>query len=76
MGLHGLEQGHLYFLLYYCFQTGCGIHPTSYAMGALSPGVKQAGREADHSPSSDGVENSGATPPFPIIGDNFTYYLL
>jgi hypothetical protein len=33
-------------------QTGSGVHPTSYLMGtgALSPGVKRPGREADHSP--------------------------
>jgi hypothetical protein len=34
------------------FQTGSGVHPTSYPMGtgALSPGVKRLGREADQSP--------------------------
>jgi hypothetical protein len=33
-------------------QTGFGAHPASYPVGtgALSPGVKQPGREADHSP--------------------------
>jgi hypothetical protein len=32
------------------FQTGSGVHPTSYQMGtgALSPGVKRPGPEADH----------------------------
>jgi hypothetical protein len=33
-------------------QTGSRAHPASYTMdpGALSPGVKRPGREADHSP--------------------------
>jgi hypothetical protein len=32
-------------------QTGCGAHPVSHPVdvGALFPGVKQPGREADHS---------------------------
>jgi hypothetical protein len=32
-------------------ETGSGVHPTSYPVGtgALSPGVKRQGREADHS---------------------------
>jgi hypothetical protein len=31
---------------------GCGVHPASYPVGtgALSPGLKRPGREADHSP--------------------------
>jgi hypothetical protein len=34
------------------YQTGLEVHPTSYPMGtgALPPGVKRQGREADHSP--------------------------
>jgi hypothetical protein len=33
--------------------------------GALSPGVKQMGREADHSPpTSAEIKNGGAIPPF------------
>jgi hypothetical protein len=38
----------------YVVQTGYGVHPTSYLMstGDLSPGVKRAAREADHSPSA------------------------
>jgi hypothetical protein len=36
------------------FQNGSGAHPASYPMGngALYPGVKRPGCEADHSPSS------------------------
>jgi hypothetical protein len=35
-----------------------------YVLGALSPGVKQPGREADHSPPSiAGLKNGGAIPP-------------
>jgi hypothetical protein len=39
-------------LLSQIVQTGSGFHQTSYPMvpGALSPGVKRPGREADHSP--------------------------
>jgi hypothetical protein len=43
-----------------------GPHPASYPLGtgALSPGVKRLGREADHSPpSSAEIENGGAIPP-------------
>jgi hypothetical protein len=38
--------------LFSTFQTGCGAHPASYprGTGALSLGVKQPDREADHSP--------------------------
>jgi hypothetical protein len=42
--------------------------PGSYPMGtgALSPGIKRSGREADHSPpSSSKVKNGGAIPPLP-----------
>jgi hypothetical protein len=40
------------FLFLYVVQTGSGAHPASYPMGtgAVSPGVKRPGREADHSP--------------------------
>jgi len=46
-------------------QASFGAHPTSYPMGtgALSPGVKRLGREADHSPLSS-VEH-GTIPPLP-----------
>jgi hypothetical protein len=38
--------------LIHVVQTGPGVHPTSYQLGtgALSPGVKRKGREADRSP--------------------------
>jgi hypothetical protein len=40
------------FLLLHAVQNGSEIHPASYPMGtgALSPGVKRQGREANHSP--------------------------
>jgi hypothetical protein len=41
------------FSLLQVVHTGSGAQPTSYPMGitgALSPGVKRQGREADHSP--------------------------
>jgi len=47
--------------LLHCIQTDSGVHPASYSMGtgALSPGVKQPGHEADHSPlPSDEVKNA------------------
>jgi hypothetical protein len=53
--------------------------------GALFPGIKQQGCEADHSPpSSTNVKNCGAIPPFPIFMpwclikqmDKFTLYLM
>jgi hypothetical protein len=40
--------------------------PMQWVRGALSPGVKRPGREADHSPpSSAEVKNGGAIPPLP-----------
>jgi hypothetical protein len=38
-------------------QTSSEVHPTSYPMGngALSPGIKRPGREADHSPPDSAV---------------------
>jgi hypothetical protein len=56
-------------------------------LGALSPGVKRPGREADLSPQSSAeVENGGATPSLPHMSSwygtqlvehrgNFTFYL-
>jgi hypothetical protein len=44
------------------------VHPVSYPMdtGALSPGVKRPGREANHSPLSNvELKNGGAIPQFP-----------
>jgi hypothetical protein len=41
------------FSLLHVVQTGSGVHPTSYPMGiggGSFPGVKQQGREPDHSP--------------------------
>jgi hypothetical protein len=40
------------FPLHHRVQTGSGAHPVSYPMGTVGsfPGVKRAGREADHSP--------------------------
>jgi hypothetical protein len=53
------------FSLHYCVQTGSGAHPASYTMGmgggAVTPGAKRPGREADHSPS--GFRMRGATSP-------------
>jgi hypothetical protein len=51
-------------------QTGLG--PTQpfiqWVPGALPPGVKRQGREADHSPPSSAEVNSGGgIPPFPHI---------
>jgi hypothetical protein len=54
--------------------------------GAIFPGLKPPGREADHSPSSAEVKNSGAIPPLPhrfschstsLINhrDNFTFFI-
>jgi hypothetical protein len=51
-------------------QTGSGVHPTSYPMdtGGSFPGLKQPGREADHSaPASAEVKkmwNYTYTPPY------------
>jgi hypothetical protein len=54
--------------LLYSVQAGSGAHPASYPMGigAISPGVKRQGREADHSPPSNVVvRNCGAITPLP-----------
>jgi hypothetical protein len=61
------------FSLLYVVQTGSGIHPTSYPMvpGALSPGVKRPGCEADLSPpNSAEVKNMWiytSTPPYAFM---------
>jgi hypothetical protein len=46
---------HLNFSLLHVVQAGSGVQPASCPMGtgALSPGVKRQGREADHSPPSN-----------------------
>jgi hypothetical protein len=50
-------------------QAGSGPHPAPYPIGLRGLyilGVKQQGREADHSlPSSTEVKNDGAMPPLP-----------
>jgi hypothetical protein len=54
-------------------QAGSGAHPASYPMGtgALSPGVKRSGREADHStPTSAEVKKTWvytSTPPYAFM---------
>jgi hypothetical protein len=54
-------------------QTGSGVHSTSYPMGtgALSPGVKRQGLEADHSlPTSAEVKKMwiyAFTPPYTFM---------
>jgi hypothetical protein len=57
------------FFSFHVVQTGSGVQPASYRVGAgstLSPGVKRPGSEADHSPpSSAEVKNGGAISPFP-----------
>jgi hypothetical protein len=55
------------FSLLHSVQTDSGAHPVSYLIGtgALSPGIKWLGREADHSPPSAEVKNGGAIPPLP-----------
>jgi hypothetical protein len=58
------------FSVLHSVHTGSGDHPASYRVGAgaLYPGVKRPGREADHSPSpSDEVENGGSIPPLPNV---------
>jgi hypothetical protein len=55
-------------------QTGSGVHPTSYSMGtggAISPGVKRPGREADHSPPANAEVKKmwiyTSTPPYTFM---------
>jgi hypothetical protein len=72
-------------------QTGSATHPDSYPIGtgggeALSPGVKQPGRETDQTPpSSAEVKMCDVIPPHPIRlhalclvkdRDNFTLTLI
>jgi hypothetical protein len=76
----------LVIFLRYRVQTGSRTHPDSYPIstGALYPGVKQVGREADHSlPYSVEVKNEWGytfTHPYVFMAwclvkprDNFTY---
>jgi hypothetical protein len=47
--------------LLHVFQTGSGVHPTSYPMGtrgSFSQGVKRPGREADQSPPANNNNNN------------------
>jgi hypothetical protein len=56
------------FPLFHSIQTGSGANTASYpvGIGALSPGVKRSGHEADNSPpSSAEVKNGGAIPSLP-----------
>jgi hypothetical protein len=54
-------------------QTGSGVHPTSYTMGTVDsfPGVKQPGREADHSPPTSAEVKKmwiyTSTPPYAFM---------
>jgi hypothetical protein len=61
------------FSLLYVVQTGSWVHPASYptGMGALSPGVKRQGHEADHSqlvPRSRKRESKHPLPPICLHG--------
>jgi hypothetical protein len=55
------------------FLTLPGVLPTSYPMGsgALSPGVKRPGREADHSPPANAEDKKTwiyiSTPPYAFM---------
>jgi hypothetical protein len=54
--------------LLHSIQASCGAHSNSYTIGTNGsfPGVKQPGRDADHSsPSNAKVETGGATLPLP-----------
>jgi hypothetical protein len=56
------------FSVLHCVHTDIGIHPVSYVMGsgALSPGVKRQGSEADSSsPSSAEIKKGRDIPPLP-----------
>jgi hypothetical protein len=54
-------------------QTGFGAHPASHPMGTggLSPGLKQQGRKADHSPLANAEIKKRwiytSTPPYVFI---------
>jgi hypothetical protein len=74
MALHyGIEAIYLLLLPYLVVQTGSGVHPTSYTMGTGSSftGVKQPGREADHSPPTSAEVKKmwiyTSTPPYAFI---------
>jgi hypothetical protein len=48
---------------------GSGAHPASYPVGtgALSPGIKRPGREADHSPPTSAEVKNASTPPYAFM---------
>jgi hypothetical protein len=51
-------------------QTGSGAHPTSFNgyVGAHSPGIKQLGHEAHHSPQVRNEWSYASTPPICLHG--------
>jgi hypothetical protein len=59
--------------LFHFFQTGSGVHPTSYTMGTGGsfPRVKRPEREADHSPPASVEVNKmwiyTTTPPYVLL---------
>jgi hypothetical protein len=59
------DKGKKFYVLH-SVQSGSGAHPFSIEMctrGALSPGIKRTGRDADHSPPSGAeLKNGGAVP--------------
>jgi hypothetical protein len=56
------------FSLVHSVQTGSGVHTANEYRGPYTPGVKQQGREAEHSPpSSIKVKNGGAIPLLPLM---------
>jgi hypothetical protein len=44
-------------------RSGAHLHPIQWVPGPVSPGIKQQGCEADHSPPSSAKVNDGAIPP-------------
>jgi hypothetical protein len=69
LGFHSQQKQEIFL---YCTASrpalGLTHSPIQCVPGALSPGVKQPRREADHSPpSSAEVKNGGAIPPLPHV---------
>jgi hypothetical protein len=68
------------FPLLHVVQTGSGAHPASYTMGngALCPGLKRPGREADHSPSTSAEVKKmwiyTSTPPYFLMYLFYIFY--
>jgi hypothetical protein len=46
---------------------GSTLHLIQWVPGAISPGLKRPGCEADHSPPSSAVRNGGAITPLPYM---------